>query len=112
MKLVVRHGEGELVVGSQKEFLVLYQRGFVAPEDLVRREGAGPDVKWVPAGELSWIKGSDLDAKKDSKRLFGITLVMMILGLIGVVYIQARASKLSHKKPWDKPAAVSAPVNQ
>jgi hypothetical protein len=104
MKLVVRHGGGELTVPSQKEFLVLSPRGFVAPDDLVRREGAGPDVKWVRADELSWIRGSALDAKKDGRRLFGLTLVLMVLGLCGVIYIQGRAAKLSRARP----AAASA----
>jgi len=96
MKLVVRHGEGELTFPSQREFLILYQRGFVGPDDLVRREGAGPDVKWVRADELPWIRGSALDDKKDGRRLFGVTLVMMLLGLVGVFYIQGRASKIAH----------------
>ncbi len=94
MKLVVRHGEGELTFPSQREFLILYQRGFVGPDDSVRREGS--DAKWVRADELPWIRGSALDDKRDGRRLFGVTLVMMILGLLGVFYIQGRAAKLAH----------------
>ena len=107
MKLVVRHGDRELTVPSQKEFLLLYQRGFVGPEDLVRREGAPADVKWVRADELPWIRGTAIDVKKDGRRLFGLTLVLMILGLIGVIYIQARAAQL-HKKPLASPVPASA----
>ena len=97
MKLTVRHGEGELEVPSQKEFLVLYQRGFIEPSDLVRRESAAGEGKWVRADELPWIRGSAIDAKQDSKRLFWVTLVMMVLGLLGVAYIQARAATVAKK---------------
>jgi len=107
MKLVVRHGDRELTVPSQKEFLLLYQRGFVGPEDLVRREGAPAEVKWVRADELPWIHGTALDVKKDGRRLFGLTLVLMILGLLGVIYIQARAAQL-HKK---SPASAALPAS-
>ena len=98
MKLVVRHGTGELVVQSQKEFTVLYQRGFIAPDDQVRREGAAPDAPWQRADELPWIRGTAMDEKQDSRRLLGVTIVMMILGLLGVFYIQARAAR-THVRP-------------
>ena len=52
MKLDVRHAGGELTVGSQKEFLKLYQSGIIAADDLVRREGQS---RWIPAGQLPGI---------------------------------------------------------
>ena len=104
MKLLVRHGEGELEVPSQKEFLVLYQRGFIEPSDLVKRESKTGEGKWVRADELPWIRGSAIDAKHDQKRLLGVTIVMMILGLLGALYIEARAAAAPKKKL--SPAAV------
>ena len=53
MKLLVRHAGGELTVGSQKEFLLLWQRGVIAADDMVRREG---QERWTAAGELPWIR--------------------------------------------------------
>ena len=55
MKLQVRHAGGELTVGTQKEFLLLWQRGVIAADDLVRREG---QELWVPAGELPYQAGA------------------------------------------------------
>ncbi len=98
MKLAVRHAGGELVVQSQKEFLVLYRRGFIAADDQVRRVGAPPEVQWQRADELPWIRGSAVDEKKDGRRLLVVTLVMMVLGLCGVFYIQARAARLPPKR--------------
>jgi hypothetical protein len=90
MKLDVRHAGGELTVGSQKELLQLLRSGIVDSEDLVRREG---QERWVPAGELPWIRGSRLDAHKDNRRLLWITVALMVLGLCGALYIQSRAGK-------------------
>jgi hypothetical protein len=86
MKLIVRHGQGELVVPSQKEFLLLFQRGFIAPDDQVQRDGRGP---WIAAKDLPWIRGTALDEKQDNRRLFGLTLGLMVAGLIAIVWMQA-----------------------
>lgn len=88
MKLLVRHAGGELTVPSQKEFLVLFQRGIIAPDDLVQREGKG---QWTPAAELPWIRGTALQDKRDGRSLFWLTLALMIAGLCGVLWIQSRA---------------------
>ena len=97
MKLIVRHGEGELVVPSQKEFLLLFQRGFIAPEDQVQRDGRGP---WVAARDLPWIRGTALDEKQDNRRLFGLTLGLMVAGLIAILWMQAHyAGKGTPTKP-------------
>src|SRR5712671_2932404 len=64
MRLLVRHAGGELIVGSQKEFLLLWQRGVIAADDLVRREG---QEQWTAAGELPWIHGMRRDARRRSR---------------------------------------------
>ena len=94
MKLQVRHAGGELTVGSHKEFLLLWQRGIVAADDLVRREG---QEEWTPAGELPWIRGMRQETRRDNRRLFWITLAMMVLGLLGVVWIQSHSSVVARK---------------
>jgi hypothetical protein len=96
MKLQVKQsgGEGELTVPSQKEFLVLFNRGVIGKDDLVLRAG-----KWVPVAELPWIRGMAVDRKTDNKRLFWITLAMMVLGLVLVIFIQSRAH--TRVKPWE-----------
>jgi hypothetical protein len=88
MKLTVKQ-EGsaqELTVPSQKEFLVLYRRGVIAPDDLVLR-----GERWVRAGELPWIAGMQMDARSDNRRLLWITVAMMLLGLAAIVWIQSHA---------------------
>src|SRR5207248_2742551 len=82
----------ELTVGSQKEFLQLYRRGIIAADDLVLR-----GERWVPAGHLPWIHGMALDTRRDNKRLFWITVGMMLLGLLGVLWIQSHAGTVARK---------------
>jgi len=105
MKLIVRHGEGELVVPSQKEFLLLFQRGFIAPEDQVQRDGRGP---WVAAADLPWIRGTALDEKQDNRRLFGLTLGLMVAGLLAIVWLQAHYAG----KAKQSPAAARQPARR
>ena len=94
MKLQVKQAGSatELTVGSQKEFLQLWNSGVISADDLVLRPGA--DARWVPAAELPWIAGMRREARADGRRLFWITLVLMIAGLAGVLYVQSHASKL------------------
>src|SRR5216684_9247549 len=88
MKLQVKQAGGahELTVGSQKEFLQLWNRGVIAADDLVLRGD-----RWIPAADLPWIRGMNLEKRADNKRLFWITLAMMLLGLLGVLWIKAHA---------------------
>jgi len=105
MKLLVRHAGGELTVGSQKEFLVLWQRGVIAADDLVRREG---QERWTAAGELPWIHGMRMDARKDSRRLIWLTLVLMLAGLAAAVWIQGHAPQVARRAGERPPGAVRA----
>ena len=98
MKLLVRHAGGELTVGSQKEFLLLWQRGVIAADDMVRREG---QERWTAAGELPWIRGMKLDARRDSRRLLWLTIALMAFGLLAAVWIQGRAPA---RKPGAHPS--------
>ena len=94
MKLEVRHAGGELTVRSQKEFLLLWQRGVIAPDDMVRREG---QERWTAAGELPWIRGMRLDARRDSRRLLWLTVALMVAGLLAALWIQAHAPQVVKK---------------
>jgi uncharacterized protein DUF4339 len=105
MKLLVRHAGGELTVGSQKEFLLLWQRGVIAADDLVRREG---QEQWTAAGELPWIRGMRLDARKDSRRLLWLTVALMLLGLGGALWIQGHAPGVGRRAGAPPPRAVRA----
>jgi hypothetical protein len=105
MKLLVRHAGGELTVGSQKEFLLLWQRGVIADDDLVRREG---QEQWTAAGELPWIRGMRLDARKDSRRLLWLTVALMLLGLGGALWIQGHAPQVARRAGAPPPGAVRA----
>jgi hypothetical protein len=105
MKLQVKQadGAGELTVGTQKEFLQLVNRGVITPDDLVLR-----GERWVPVAQLPWIAGMAVEKKKDNKRLFWITLGMMVLGLVGVFYIEAHAKEIALKTGALPPGAVRA----
>lgn len=94
MKLLVRQASGstELTVGSQKEFLQLWNSGVIAADDQVRRGD-----RWVPAGELPWIRGMTVDRKRDNHRLFWITLALLVAGLGGVFWIQSHAGLVARK---------------
>lgn len=94
MKLQVRSSGGELTVPSQKEFLLLWQRGIIAPDDLVKRDGID---RWVPAAELPWIRGMSADARKDGRRLVWITVALMVLGLLAVFYLQNHAGAVAER---------------
>jgi hypothetical protein len=105
MKLQVKQAGGaqELTVGSQKEFLQLYNRGVIAGDDLVLR-----GERWVPAQELPWIRGMHVETRRDNKRLLWITLAMMALGLLGVFWIQTHAGVVARKTGALPPGAVRA----
>ena len=105
MKLLVRHAGGELTVGSQKEFLLLWQRGVIAADDLVRREG---QERWTAAGELPWIRGMRLDARRDSRRLLWLTVALMIAGLLAALWIQGRAPQVARRSLARPSGAVRA----
>ena len=105
MKLQVRHAGGELTVGSHKEFLLLWQRGIVAADDLVRREG---QEGWTKASELPWIRGMKLDARRDSRRLLWLTVALMIAGLLAALWIQGHAPQVARKPFAHPPGGVRA----
>jgi hypothetical protein len=54
MKVYVRHGDGELMFPSFKEFQAMYRLKFIAPDDLVRRETS---ERWLRAGDLPELRG-------------------------------------------------------
>jgi len=105
MKLQVKQAGGaqELTVGSQKEFLQLWNRGVISADDLVRRGD-----RWVPAAELPWIRGMVVEEKRDGRRLFWIVLVLMALGLAGVLWIQSNAIVVARRSGALPPGAVRA----
>lgn len=94
MKLQVRQAgqDGQLTVQSQKEFLQLYNRGVIASDDLVLR-----GERWVKACDLPWIHGMHVETRRDNRQLFWITLGMMILGLLGVIWIQSHSAAVARK---------------
>ena len=109
MKLQVKQAGGahELTIGSQKEFLQLWNRGVIAADDLVRRGD-----RWVRAAELPWIQGMALERKRDGRRLFWITLILMLLGLAGVLWIRSHAALVARKSGAVPPGSVRAvPAN-
>src|SRR5437763_11070073 len=103
MKLQVKQTSStqELTVSSQKEFLQLYQRGVIASDDLVLRGD-----RWVPAGQLPWIHGMAVERRQDNKRMLWIVVAMMLLGLLGVIWIQSHSGAVARKTGALPPGAV------
>jgi len=105
MKLQVKQAGSaqELTVGSQKEFLQLWNSGVITADDLVLRGD-----RWIPAAELPWIRSMTSAKRADSKRLFWITLALMLLGLLGVFWIQSHAGAVARRTGALPPGAVRA----
>ena len=105
MKLLVRQASGrtELTVGSQKEFLQLWNAGVIAGDDQVERGD-----RWVPASELPWIRGMTVERKRDNRRLFWLTVALMIAGLFGVLWLQSHAGIVARKSGALPPGGVHA----
>ena len=105
MKLQVKQtGSREvLTIGSQKEFLRLWNSGVIAADDLVQR-----GERWVRASDLPWIHGMLVDRKRDGRRLFWLTLALMLVGLAGILWIQAHASAVAQKSGLLPPGAAEA----
>ena len=105
MKLQVKQAGSahELTVGSQKEFLQLWNSGIIAADDLVQRGGT-----WVRAADLPWIHGMAVAKKRDRKQLFWITLLLMVLGLLGVIFIQRQAGVVARGSGAIPPGGVRA----
>ncbi len=105
MKLQVKQpgGSAELTVQSQKEFLQLYNRGVIAGDDLVLR-----GERWVRAADLPWIHGMHVESRRSTRQLLWITLAMMLLGLVGVLWIQSHAGVVARRTGAVPPGAVRA----
>ena len=105
MKLEVRQasGGGALTVGSQKEFLRLWNSGVIAADDLVQRGD-----HWVRAADLPWIHGMLADRRRDGHRLFWITLALMVLGLAGVLWLQSHATVVARTSGALPPGSIRA----
>jgi len=105
MKLQVKQAGGaqELTISSQKEFLQLWNRGVIAADDLVQRVD-----RWVPAGELPWIRGMTIERKRDGRRLFWITVALMVVALLGVLWLQSNSTVVARKSGALPPGAVRA----
>jgi hypothetical protein len=105
MKLLVRQAGSAhaLTIASQKEFLQLWNRGVIASDDLVQRGD-----RWIPAAELPWIHGMVAERKRDGRRLFWITLVLMFAGLLAALWIQSHAGLVARKTGASPQGAVRA----
>jgi len=105
MKLQVKQAGGteELTIGSQKELLRLWNSGVIVADDLVQRGD-----QWVRAGDLPWIHGMLVDRKRDGRRLFWLTLALMLVGLAGVLWIQAHSGAVAQKSGLLPPGAAHA----
>jgi len=96
-------GSQELTIATQKEFLQLWNSGVIAKDDLVLRGD-----RWVRAADLPWIHGMLVERKRDGRRLFWLTLVLMLAGLAGALWIKGHAGLVAKKTGALPPGAVRA----
>ena len=80
MKIHVRHGDGELVFPSFRDFQNMYRLKFVSPDDLVRRETSD---RWIRARDLPELRALHLyDRSAPARHL--VTGLWLLLGLISL----------------------------
>jgi hypothetical protein len=77
----------------------------IAADDMVRREG---QERWTAASELPWIHGMRMEARKDSRRLLWLTLVLMLAGLAAAIWIQGHAPQVARRVGQRPPGTVRA----
>jgi hypothetical protein len=83
MKVYVRHGGGELMFPSFKDFQTMYRLKFVAPDDLVRRETS---ERWVRAGDLPELR--NLRNAEATSRAVTTTVWLTVAGLAFALLIR------------------------
>jgi hypothetical protein len=97
MKVYVRHGEGELMFPSFRDFADMYRLKFVAPDDLVRRETSS---RWVRAADLPELRVLELGRRGRSRDLRRMLVVVALLSIAAAVVV-----RLSTLPPGPAPAA-------
>lgn len=60
MRHIVKTTDGELTYGSMTEIKVLYEQGFISPEDLIRPEDS---TRWIKAEAHSVLRGAQSHGK-------------------------------------------------
>lgn len=83
MKIFVRHGDGELVFPSFRDFQNMYRLKFVSPDDLVRRENS---ERWVRASDLPELRTIHLYDRNGVNR-YAAAAVWLTVGLFAVAIV-------------------------
>lgn len=81
MKIYVRHGDGELMFPSFREFLSMYNAKFIAPDDLVRREFSD---RWIRAGDMPELRAMHLYQRQDNRRFMRLVMILFLLVIAGI----------------------------
>lgn len=79
MRVYVRHGDGELMFPSFKEFQAMYRLKFIAPDDLVRRETS---ERWSRAGDLPELRGVAEAGRIGRQFTFAVWLMVGLFALV------------------------------
>lgn len=88
MKIYVRHGDGELMFPSFREFLSMYKAKFIAPDDLVRREFSD---RWIRAGDMPELRSMHLYRRQDLRK-FNRLVLLLFLALVALIFVVRLAS--------------------
>jgi hypothetical protein len=82
MRYHVRNRDGqELTFPNLADLHTLYQRGFIAEDDLVRAESSD---RWVPAGSMPALRGVR-EQRRDPARVRMILIASMLIALLFVL---------------------------
>jgi hypothetical protein len=83
MRFHVRSGDRELVFPSFRDFQAMYRQGFVAPDDLVRRENG---TRWAKARDLPELRSVHLYERGGTHRAL-TTALWLMLGLFAAAVV-------------------------
>lgn len=85
MKIFVRHGDGELMFPSFRDFQTMYRLKFVGPDDLVRRENSD---RWIPARNLPELRAIHLYDRDGTRPWIKAALWLMLAAFAVAVLLQ------------------------
>jgi hypothetical protein len=71
MKQIVRNADGELTYGSMAEVKVLYQQGFISPDDEIRAEDS---TRWAKCGSLRILAEAQSRGKRETGMAFRLAV--------------------------------------
>ena len=83
MKFYVKHGDGELMFPSFKDFQSMYRLKFIAPTDMVRRENS---ERWMRAAELPELRLTHSETHGAGRRFTQLIWLALAFAVVIVLF--------------------------